>query len=82
MLLHDTLVHPLRLTQLRGTLQHAVLQVQHLLQRVVEEGRGEGDAVGAAAVEPHLEFARALLLIGFGRLGSLLLAGLWSMCVC
>lgn len=74
MLLDDGLVDGLRLGQVGGRLQHAVLQGQHLLQRVVEEGRGEGDGLAVAAVrQAHLELARLLLAVLHNFLRLLLL---------
>lgn len=79
-LLDDGLVDVLALAQVGGRLEHAVLQRQHLLQRVVEEGRGEGDGLPVAAVgQAHLQLARCLLAVlhavGFGLLRLGFLAG-------
>ena len=49
-------------SQVLPDLQHAVLQHQHLRQRVVEERRAEGHVGGRGPglAEPHLELARRL----------------------
>ena len=69
MLLDHLLLHALRLRQIRRRLQHPVLQLQHHLQRIVQEGSREcyvrgSAAAGACAGKTHLEFARATLVVG------------------
>lgn len=54
MLLDQDIVHSLSLRQLSSRLQHAILKMQHLLERVVKERRGECDGVGRRLVQPHL----------------------------
>lgn len=69
-------VHP---RQVRRALQHAVLQREHLLQRVVQERRAEADRVtrGArGAGQSHFELAGFLLF--FRLLVEGLRLGLWS----
>jgi len=68
MFLDDALVDAVHLAQLRTRLQHSVLQLQHLLQRVVEEGSREGNGVCRAAVEPHIQLPRPPLLLFRRRL--------------
>lgn len=65
MLLHQSIRHPIRLRQLRSRLQHAVLQVQHLLERVVKERSRERDRVRRRLIETHLQLPRLLLLLRY-----------------
>lgn len=53
----------IRRRNLAPRLQHAILQSQHLRERVVQEGRGELDAVGARVGEADLEFSRWFLAV-------------------
>ena len=72
LLLLGLLIDILACRDVVGDGQHAVLQREQLGQRVVEEGRAEGDVRGRLAVvgEAHLEFPRGLaldgLLLGLG----------------
>lgn len=82
MLLDNGLVDILRLAEVGGGLEHAVLQLQHFLQRVVEEGRGEGDGLPVAAVgEAHFQLAGRFLAVldAVGAFEGLLLGSLAGM---
>lgn len=59
-LLDDRLIYTLRFRELGGRCEHAVLELQHLLEGVVEERCGESDRLSAAARwKTHLQLARS-----------------------
>lgn len=64
-LLDDLLIHALLFRQVGRALEHTILEGEHLLQSVVEEGSAKADVAARGSVEAHLEFARTLFL---GRL--------------
>lgn len=63
MLFDHLLVHTVALGQRCRRLQHAILQVEHLLQRIVEKGRRESHRVGSTVVQSHFQLPRPLLLL-------------------
>lgn len=86
MLLDDRLLYVLGLGELRGGCEHAVLQLQHLLQGVVEERRGESDGGLAVAVasgrQAHFQLARRFSAALGDVLHLLLHLGLLAVGIC
>lgn len=62
MFLHQCVRHTICLGQLGGCLQHAILEMQHLLQRIVKERSREGDRIWRRLIETHLQLSRSFLL--------------------
>lgn len=63
MLLDNFVLDTVGIAQLGGRGEHAVLQLQHFLQRVVQKGCRESDAVFGAVLKAHLQFAGGFLFV-------------------